>query len=260
MKNFFLIIATAMTIFALQSCGDQCDCKRLQTLNQNRQNRINELEQTISNAPTKEDIITEYETQLAAKKKAEQDSLVKMGLSKLNLDMFSLVKTIPPVFKVEAAQYYIHDYEYDFSNSYYVIPSFISNYKSEVLKDQLENPNNLKKFFEANKDLLPEILVKTNTYVIAKNYAKILLPYMNGTAPADRIVMFDRFFKKYGQEEYFIPRDNDEWKEMEEKTKLSRPNLNDEYYAYLFAKRRKANGGTELTKVISEILTFVVKL
>jgi len=144
----------------------------------------------------------------------------------------------------------------DFQYLTYGVHQVIKGGSTSIIMS-LDDPGIFSGLLEANKGVLPVVLQKTGLWFTARFWAKRLLLYFDGGAPSVRIKKFDTFYHKYGHEEYGIPRDTPEWRKMQTSLGFSDRELNNEYWMYLFAKRRINEGGDELRKVWVEALTFL---
>ena len=143
----------------------------------------------------------------------------------------------------------------------------LCNKDPDVLKKRLENPWALTQLWNAVKPHLKDILNAFGLTAKAKWYAKWLLPYFNDTAPKERLECFSALFVTYGKTSLSELEGSVEWTNATKKLKMDDRQMDDEYMAYLFAKRRymgaeahKKGEGKEEKQLIAQILTYTANL
>ncbi len=244
-----ILVATFLTT----SCGNNCDELNSQ-IAQLQQDTTN-LRAALNEAPTKAiEAYKEEQQRLADSAAASAEAL---GLNLIKLE--SITKKIDP-YAISALR---AEDQFQYLGS--SVANFLGSSEAD-LKVLLSNPAIISAVFNANKDVLPQVLDKTGLRPAAQRWTAILLPYLNGTSK--NIQIFNAFYAKYGNYKEdlgdysysTIPRNTEEWAKMEASTGLDRARLNNEYWAYLCAKRLtdpKWGGSAALNAEIVKILTVV---
>ena len=248
----------------LSSCGSKSGLRHLET-------KITKLEQTLAEKDLQieklkkeletlpQEIIAQYEQQKEAEQEAYQQELIDLKLHNLNLKSLPILEGAAPTYNIS----FIRNIEkavqipsiVDITSSYIGTALGLNRDYARTIKDQLANADILQKLLRDNKEHIPALLELFNATSQAKKDADILLPYFQ--KKSKNISLFDAYFKKYGDNQTFIPRDTEEWKIMEAKLGFSRDELNTHYWAYLWAKRRTQEG---TGKIWEEALLLVKKI